>query len=88
VELAPVDPNVLAATTGYLVADARGRIVGKVEEATIPSGNGALPRLTVRGSLPWRKRRVVLASEIEGVDTTSRVIALNVHRNALRRPSD
>jgi hypothetical protein len=85
--LSPIDPNVLAGTSGYLVADARGRIVGRVEEASLPAGNGALPRITVRGGLPWRRRRVVLASEIDEVDSTSRVIALKIDRNALRRPS-
>ena len=31
------DPNVLAATRGYIVADARGRIVGRVDEVAVPA---------------------------------------------------
>ncbi|MCC6223862.1 MAG: hypothetical protein IT201_10290 [Thermoleophilia bacterium] len=71
------DPNILRSAGGYLVADARGRVVGRVEEAS--SG-----RLTVRGRLPLRRRRVVLASEIDDVDQTSGVVALRVERAALR----
>jgi hypothetical protein len=79
-----IDPNVLAATDGYLVADARGRIVGRVETASVAAH--VEPRLTVRGRLPWRKPRVVLASDIEHVDQTSEVIALRVERDHLRHP--
>jgi hypothetical protein len=79
-----IDPNVLAATDGYLVADARGRIVGRVEEASVEPD--AQPRLTVRRRLPWSRRRVVLASDIADIDTTSEVIALRVVRDDLRHP--
>lgn len=79
-----VDPNVLAATSGYLVADARGRIVGRVEAASAASDTQL--RLTVRGRLPWRRRHVVLASDVADVDQTSEVVALRVERDDLRRP--
>ena len=79
-----IDPNVLAATDGYLVADARGRIVGRVEQASVAPD--IQPRLTVRGRLPWRRRRIVLASDIDDVDPTSEVIALRVERDDLRQP--
>jgi hypothetical protein len=77
----PRDPNVLQSTTGYLVADARGRVVGRVEQAG--SGEGD-PRLTVRGGFPLRRRRIVPVSAIDEIDTTTRVIALSVEREALR----
>ncbi len=77
--VSPLDPNVLRSVAGYLVADARGRVVGRVEEATDN-------RLTVRGGLPLRRRRVVLATEIDDVDQTSGVIALRVERDTLRAP--
>lgn len=77
--VSPLDPNVLRSVAGYLVADARGRVVGRVEEATDS-------RLTVRGGLPLRRRRVVLATEIDDVDQTSGVIALRVERDTLRAP--
>ena len=78
--MAARDPNVLRSVTGYLVADARGRIVGRVEQAAL-EGN---PRLTVRGGFLLRRRRIVPASAIEEIDPTSRVIALSVEREDLR----
>jgi hypothetical protein len=80
----PIDPNVLAATDGYLVADARGRIVGRVERTSIPADAPA--RLMIRGPLPWRRRSIVLAGDIEDVDTHAEVVALRVERAELRRP--
>jgi hypothetical protein len=74
------DPNVLRSVAGYLVADARGRLVGRVEQA---AADGA-GRLTVRGGLPLRRRRIVPVSAIEEIDPASRVIALRVEREALR----
>jgi hypothetical protein len=75
------DPNVLRSLRGYLVADARGRIVGRVEGARDGAGG---TRLTVRGRLPWRRTRIVPEGAIEEIDATSRVIALSVEREALR----
>ena len=75
--ISPLDPNVLRSVAGYLVADVRGRVIGRVEAASAS-------RLTVRGGLPLRRRRVVLATEIDDVDQTSGVIALRVERDALR----
>jgi hypothetical protein len=80
----PIDPNVLAATDGYLVADARGRIVGRVERTSVPADSP--PRLMIRGRLPWRRRSIVLAGDIEDVDVLAEVVALRVERDALRRP--
>jgi hypothetical protein len=78
------DPNVLAATRGYIVADARGRIVGRVDEVSVPAD--AAPRLTVRGRLPWRRPRIVTISDIDAVDPGNEVIALSVEREHLRQP--
>jgi hypothetical protein len=75
----PLDPNVLRSVAGYLVADARGRVVGRVEDAA-----AGADRLTVRSGLPLRRRRLVPVSAIEEIDSTSRVIALRVEREALR----
>lgn len=75
------DPNLLRSTTGFLVADARGRVVGRVERASDADGD---PRLTVRGGFPLRRRRIVPASAIDEIDTTSCVIALKVERETLR----
>ncbi len=75
------DPKVLQSVGGFLVADARGRVVGRVEEATA-GDDGA--RLTVRGRFPLRRRRVVPAAAIEEIDQHSGVIALRVARDDLR----
>lgn len=77
---AALDPNVLRGTVGYLVADTRGRLVGRVEHAS-PEGDG---RLTVRRGLLFRRRRVVLAADIEDIDVTSGVVSLRVARDDLR----
>ena len=55
-------------------------MVGRVEQAAL-EGN---PRLTVRGGFILRRRRIVPASAIEEIDSTSRVIALSVEREDLR----
>jgi hypothetical protein len=73
------DPNVLRSVRGYLVADARGRVVGRVEGAT-PDGD----RLAVRGGLPFRRGHVVLAADIAEIDQTSGVVALRGEKEALR----
>lgn len=75
------DPNLLRAVDGFLVADARGRVVGRVENAAPDEEAG---RLTVRGGFPLRRRRIVPLSAIDEIDTTSGVIALRVERAALR----
>jgi hypothetical protein len=72
-----LDLNVLQASEGFLVADARGRVVGRVERA-IASEDGA--RLTVRGRLPLRRRHIVPAAAIEEIDQVSGVIALRIGR--------
>lgn len=78
VTMLALDPNVLRGATGYLVADVRGRVVGRVESATSPD------RLTVRSRFPARRRRIVPAAAIDEIDATSRVIALRIEREALR----
>jgi hypothetical protein len=75
-----VDPNVLAAASGYLVTDVRGRIVGRVERASA----GGQGRLVVKRRLALRRRRVVTASDIAEIDPGSGVVALSVARTELR----
>jgi hypothetical protein len=82
VERGAVDPNVLRSTEGYLVADARGRLLGRVERTAEGGSAGGL-RLWVRGRLPLRKRRVVPASAVDEVDETAKVVVLSVERGAL-----
>ena len=75
------DPNVLAGTQGYLVADSRGRLLGRVERAALPEDGPA--RLWVRSGFPFRRRRIVPATAIDEIDQTSQVVVLRVERGAI-----
>jgi hypothetical protein len=78
-------PLNLTATTGFLVADNRGRVVGKVEcpmYGTLPDVPDAL---SVKSGFLSRHRRLVPADTIAEVDATSRVVGLRVAREAIRR---
>jgi hypothetical protein len=78
-------PLNLTATTGFLVADNRGRIVGKVEcpmYGTLPDVPDAL---AVKSGFLSRHRRLVPADTIAEVDPKSRVVGLRVAREAIRR---
>jgi len=75
----------LTATTGFLVADNRGRVVGKVEcpmYGTLPDVPDAL---SVKSGFLSRHRRLVPADTIAEVDAASRVVGLRVAREAIRR---
>ena len=69
-------PLNLVDTAGFLVADNRGRVVGKVECPMY----GALPdvpdALSVRGGLFSRRRRLVPADTIADVDPATQVVGL------------
>jgi len=78
-------PLNLTATTGFLVADNRGRLVGKVEcpmYGTLPDVPDAL---SVKSGFLSRHRRLVPADTIAEVDPASRVVGLRVAREAIRR---
>jgi hypothetical protein len=78
-------PLNLTGTTGFLVADNRGRLVGKVEcpmYGTLPDVPDAL---AVKSGFLSRQRRLVPADTIAEVDSASRVVGLRVAREAIRR---
>jgi hypothetical protein len=78
-------PLNLTATTGFLVADNRGRVVGKVEcpmYGTLPDVPDAL---AVKSGFLSRQRRLVPADTIAEVDPASRVVGLRVARETIRR---
>jgi hypothetical protein len=78
-------PLNLLDTAGFLVADNRGRVVGKVEcpmYGTVPDIPDAL---SVRAGLFSRHRRLVPADTIAAVDPLSRVVGLRVGRETIRR---
>ena len=78
-------PVNLTATTGFLVADNRVRVVWNVEcpmYGTIPDDPDDL---SVKSGFLSRQRRLVPADTIAEVDPTSRVVGLRVAREAIRR---
>ncbi len=75
----------LRSTAGYLVADKRGRIVGRVECPMYGTAPDVPDALSVRAGFLSRRRRLVPADTIADVDPTSRVVGLRVAREAIRR---
>ena len=71
-------------TIGFLVADARGRIVGKVECPMYGRVENVPDALAVRSGFLSRRRRLVPADTIVEIDDRSRVIGLDVEREAIR----
>jgi hypothetical protein len=73
----------LRETVGYLVADARGRIVGRVECPMFGRSSEVPDALAVRSGFLAR-RRLVPAESIEQIDGGTRVIGLRIERNSIR----
>ena len=71
-------------TRGFLVADARGRIVGRVECPMYGRAQDIPDALAVRSGFLARRRRLVPAEAIVEIDGRSRVIGLGVEREAIR----
>jgi hypothetical protein len=71
-------------TRGFLVADSRGRIVGKVECPMYGRVQDVPDALSVRSGFLSRHRRLVPAETIVEIDSRSRVIGLGVEREAIR----
>jgi hypothetical protein len=74
----------LRETTGYLVADSRGRIVGKVECPMYGTSPEMPDALAVRSGFLARRRRLVPADTIEQIDGGTRVIGLRIDRESIR----
>ena len=74
----------LRGTAGFLVADARGRIVGRVECPMYGSSPEQPDALAVRSGFLSRRRRLVPVDSIEQIDGGSRVIGLRVERDSIR----
>ena len=70
---------------GYLVADARGRLVGRVECPMYGTKPDEPDALAVRTGFFARRRRLVPADAIDQIDGQTRVIGLSVDRDGLRR---
>ena len=74
----------LRRTAGFLVADARGRIVGRVECPMYGTSADEPDALSVRSGFLARRRRLVPADSIEQIDDASRVIGLRVERDSIQ----
>jgi hypothetical protein len=74
----------LRTTAGYIVADRRGRVVGKVECPMYGTAPDVPDALSVRSGLFARRRRMVPADTIDQIDGTSGVIGLRVDRESIR----
>ena len=75
----------LRGTRGFLVADRRGRLVGRVECPMYGTTPDEPDALSVRSGFLARRRRLVPADAIDQIDGASRVIGLRVEREGLRR---
>jgi hypothetical protein len=82
-EALPVLPD-LRQTIGYLVADATGRVVGRVECAMYGTARDIPDALSVRSGFLSRRRRLVPAGTIEEIDRASGIVGLNVERESIR----
>ena len=74
----------LRRTTGYLVADARGRLIGRVECPMYGSSPEEPDALAVRSGFLARRRRLVPADTIELIDGGTRIIGLRVERDSIQ----
>ena len=74
----------LRRTTGYIVADRQGRVVGKVECPMYGTAPDVPDALSVKSGLFSRRRRLVPADTIDQIDGTSGVIGLRVDREHIR----
>ena len=75
----------LRSIAGYLVADKRGRIVGRVECPMYGTAPDVPDALSVRAGFLSRRRRLVPADTIAQIDGQSGVIGLRVERETIRR---
>ncbi len=73
----------LMSTTGYLVADSRGRVVGTVEAPMYGTSPDVPDALAVRRGF-MRRRRIVPADAITAIDGRSGVIGLRLVRESIR----
>jgi hypothetical protein len=70
-------------TVGYVVADARGRVLGRVERPLFGRSREIPDALSVRSVFRTR-RRLVPAESIEQIDGGTRLIGLRIERDAIR----
>ena len=74
----------LRRTAGFLVADARGRVVGHGRVPDVRHLAREPDALSVRSGFFARRRRLVPAESIEQIDDGAKVIGLRVDRESIR----
>jgi hypothetical protein len=74
----------LRSTAGFLVADAQGKLVGRVECPMYGTSPETPDALSVKSGWLGRRRRLVPVESIEQVDDGAKVIGLRVDREAVR----
>jgi len=74
----------LTETSGYLVADKHGRVIGRVECPMYGTAPDVPDALSVRGGFLSRRRHLVPAETIDEVDGLTNVITLRVGSDAIR----
>ena len=74
----------LTTTTGFVVADNRGRVVGRVECPMYGTAPDEPDALAVRTRSFLSRRRLVPADAIAEIDGESGVIGLRVERESIR----
>ncbi len=73
----------LTATSGFLVADRRGRVVGRVECPMYGTAPDEPDALAVRTGI-FSRRRLVPADAIDSIDGAAGIIGLSVERESIR----
>jgi hypothetical protein len=79
-----VPPSALLQTPGYLVSDANGRLVGRVECPMYGTEPEVPDALAVRKGFFARRRHLVPVEVVEQIDRLSGVVGLSVGRESLR----
>jgi hypothetical protein len=74
----------LKRTIGYLVADVKGRVVGRVECPMYGTAPDVPDALSVRFGFLSRRRKLVPADAISEIDGSSGVVGLSVARESIR----
>ena len=74
----------LRRTAGFVVADRRGRVVGKVECPMYGTAPHVPDALSVKSGFFSRRRRLVPADAIDQIDGATGVIGLRVDRESIR----
>jgi hypothetical protein len=78
-------PADLTATTGFVVSDNRGKVIGRVECPMYGTTPHVPDALAVRPGRFSRQRRLVPADTIAEIDAAGRVVELRVARETIRR---